>query len=96
MPLYRLAVLRDERGISVTSMLCTHQTCLLKTAVNSGALFECPCHGSRFSVDGTPINGPATEPLPRYRAEFSGKGLLTVYLDELVSAKWRLPYQPSV
>jgi Rieske Fe-S protein len=25
--------------------------------------WDCPCHGSQFAVDGTPLNAPAINPL---------------------------------
>ena len=31
---------------------------------NADRAWECPCHGSRFAVDGTVIQGPANRPLP--------------------------------
>ena len=39
---------------------CTHAGCAL-TVKNGG--IECPCHGSKFALDGSFVNGPAVEPL---------------------------------
>ncbi len=39
---------------------CTHAGCAL--ALKNGGI-ECPCHGSRFELDGAVERGPATEPL---------------------------------
>lgn len=39
---------------------CTHAGCAL--AVKNGGI-ECPCHGSRFTLDGDVERGPAVEPL---------------------------------
>lgn len=39
---------------------CTHAGCAL-TVKNGG--IECPCHGSKFALDGTVVHGPAVNPL---------------------------------
>lgn len=39
---------------------CTHAGCAL--AIKNGGI-ECPCHGSRFELDGAVARGPAVEPL---------------------------------
>jgi len=43
------------------SLICTHQGC--DASVTTSNIVECPCHLSRFSNDGSVINGPATLPL---------------------------------
>ena len=39
---------------------CTHAGCAL--AIKNGGI-ECPCHGSRFELDGAVAHGPAVDPL---------------------------------
>jgi glycine/D-amino acid oxidase-like deaminating enzyme/nitrite reductase/ring-hydroxylating ferredoxin subunit len=52
---------QDGRLHSV-SLRCTHLGCLLR--FNSAERsWDCPCHGSRFGVDGSVLEGPATTPL---------------------------------
>ncbi|WP_030420725.1 FAD-dependent oxidoreductase [Streptomyces sp. NRRL F-5065] len=61
----RLAVYRDEDGTAhAVSARCTHLGCLVAFNAAEKA-WECPCHGSRFGVDGEVIEGPATTPLER-------------------------------
>ncbi|WP_410663419.1 FAD-dependent oxidoreductase [Amycolatopsis sp. lyj-84] len=58
-------VYRDQAGaLHAVSLRCTHLGCLLRF---NGAerSWDCPCHGSRFDVDGAVLEGPAVEPLPR-------------------------------
>lgn len=40
---------------------CTHAGCALTGIRDDQAV--CPCHGSRFSMDGAAVRGPATQPL---------------------------------
>ncbi|MEV6431854.1 Rieske (2Fe-2S) protein [Nocardia sp. NPDC051463] len=43
------------------SSVCTHAGC--KVADVSGGTINCACHGSKFGLDGSVVNGPATRPL---------------------------------
>ena len=43
------------------SSVCTHAGCTVSEVVD-GAI-SCTCHGSKFNLDGTVANGPATKPL---------------------------------
>jgi glycine/D-amino acid oxidase-like deaminating enzyme/nitrite reductase/ring-hydroxylating ferredoxin subunit len=59
----QIAAYRDENGVLYTlSATCTHLGCVVEwnTAERT---WDCPCHGSRFSATGTPIEGPALSPL---------------------------------
>jgi glycine/D-amino acid oxidase-like deaminating enzyme/nitrite reductase/ring-hydroxylating ferredoxin subunit len=54
----------DEGVLHAVSLRCTHLGCLLR--FNSAETsWDCPCHGSRFDVDGNVLEGPAVSPLDR-------------------------------
>lgn len=59
----RLAVYRDVAGeYHAVSAICTHLGC--QVAFNRAEKsWDCPCHGSRFAIDGSVIDGPAVTPL---------------------------------
>lgn len=60
-----LLVARDERGFMALWQHCTHAGCLVE--VNAAErTFDCPCHGSRFELDGQLRDGPAEEGLPHF------------------------------
>ncbi len=69
----QLAVYRDEKGeLHAVSSVCTHLGC--HVAFNSAQKsWDCPCHGSRFSIDGEVLDGPAVRPLERYEVKASPK-----------------------
>ncbi|WP_027408105.1 FAD-dependent oxidoreductase [Anoxybacteroides tepidamans] len=61
----RAGAYKDENGtLSIVDTTCTHMGCELEW--NSGdRTWDCPCHGSRFSVCGDVIEGPAKQPLKK-------------------------------
>jgi glycine/D-amino acid oxidase-like deaminating enzyme/nitrite reductase/ring-hydroxylating ferredoxin subunit len=64
----KLAVYRDQSGVvHALSAICTHQGC--QVAFNAvERSWDCPCHGSRFAIDGTVLDGPAMKPLEKRQA----------------------------
>jgi len=59
----RRGVFRDERGqVHVVSAVCTHMGCVLGWNPVDRT-WDCPCHGSRFALDGSVVHGPATTDL---------------------------------
>lgn len=61
--LKKIAAYRDKDGaIHACSAACTHLGCHLHW--NSfERCWDCPCHGSHFSIDGAVLNAPAIHPL---------------------------------
>lgn len=62
----KLAVYRDDEGsVHAVSAICTHQGC--QVAFNPvERSWDCPCHGSRFDIDGRVLDGPAKKPLEKH------------------------------
>lgn len=65
----KIAAYRDEAGkLYARSAACTHVGCHLHW--NSfETCWDCPCHGSHFAFDGTPLNAPAVSPLAEIEIE---------------------------
>ncbi len=76
----RVFVVRDGKTFRAVSAVCTHLGCTVRPEAVEEAdpsdperrrlqvyTFACPCHGSRYRADGTPVSGPAPGPLAAYR-----------------------------
>jgi len=64
----KTAAARDREGVlHLVSPTCTHMGC--DVAWNPvEQTWDCPCHGSRFDMDGCVLHGPATAPLENLSA----------------------------
>lgn len=66
----KFGVYRDENGmLHWVSAVCTHLKCIVKWN-NDEKSWDCPCHGSRFSIHGEVMNGPANDPLDYHTEEY--------------------------
>jgi len=70
----KLAVFKDEEGyLHALSPRCTHMGCTVDWN-NAERTWDCPCHGSRYSVEGDVLQGPAAKPLPLVQVKGARKG----------------------
>ncbi|MDD4658711.1 MAG: FAD-dependent oxidoreductase [Eubacteriales bacterium] len=68
----KIGVYRDtEDKLHKVDITCTHFGCELKWN-SAESTWDCPCHGSRFSPDGSIVDGPALKPLSIPGGEESG------------------------
>jgi len=60
---HKAAAFRDESGsVRAVSPICTHRGCQVAFN-NAEQTWDCPCHGSRYDVEGKVIHGPAVRDL---------------------------------
>lgn len=79
-------IIHGSEGFYALSAVCTHLGCLTSWAPELGKI-ACPCHGSKFNLEGTKVDGPAPRPLPWLRMWLSDEGDLIVDRSTTVPAR---------
>ena len=105
LPDQRLFVFREGNVFHAISAVCTHLGCTVRAealsqpetrTVEGSPLrlthrFACPCHGSRYTGDGSNVAGPAPRPLAWYQLSLApDDGQLVVDLAREVERDFRL------
>jgi cytochrome b6-f complex iron-sulfur subunit len=74
----RVCIVREGNRVAAISTTCTHLGCIVAPSATG---FQCPCHGSRFDVDGNVTGGPAPKALSWYAVTLTPSGELEVDKD---------------
>lgn len=80
---HRAYVIRSPDGFRALSSVCTHLGCITRYQPDQRVI-ACPCHGSRFSLDGEVLAGPAPRPLPQFQMALTTDGEIEVDTGVLV------------
>jgi cytochrome b6-f complex iron-sulfur subunit len=75
----------ETKGVAAIYKVCTHLGCIYAwTATNNR--FECPCHGSKYRLDGRRIESPAPRTLDRFKLEALADDRTTVLAEAELDA----------
>jgi cytochrome b6-f complex iron-sulfur subunit len=79
-------VIHGTEGFYALSAICTHLGCMTTWSADQNQI-ACPCHGSKFNVDGVKTAGPAPRPLPWLRVWISDEGDLMIDRSTTIPAR---------
>jgi nitrite reductase/ring-hydroxylating ferredoxin subunit len=71
----RIMLVRKGERLYATTATCTHKDCIVKHVQGE---IRCPCHGSRFDLNGEVTKGPAKSPLARLAIAQNAAGRIVV------------------
>lgn len=64
-----------QTAFTALTAVCTHQACTVNGF--ESPVYVCPCHGSRYNLQGGVVQGPAPASLRQFQTDFTGD-LLTI------------------
>ncbi len=69
-------LIQNDKGFTALSLVCTHLGCTVESQPGG---FACPCHGSRFDLEGKVTHGPASQALSVFRFETKPDGKMHMF-----------------
>ncbi len=83
---------RDDGGLYAMTSLCTHERCDLKAyGIVSAESLVCDCHGSKYTLDGKRLSGPAPASLAHLKLTVNADKTISVDPNVTVEASVRTP-----
>ena len=74
-------LIHSDEGLRALYVVCTHLGCLYKWS-ETNSRFECPCHGSKFTLTGDYIEGPAPRSLDQFEVRVVVDDILAAATEE--------------
>jgi cytochrome b6-f complex iron-sulfur subunit len=85
----RILVVREGGKIYAPSAKCTHKGCAVRA---KDGQIVCPCHSSKYDLQGAPKSGPAKKPLFRFGISVNAAGHIIVdKTKQFEQPKWNDP-----
>jgi menaquinol-cytochrome c reductase iron-sulfur subunit len=73
-------VRKSDTDFQVYNGRCVHLGCAYSWKADQN-VFECPCHGGRYSIDGVVMGGPPPRPLDSLSSRVESGNLLVEFVD---------------
>lgn len=74
--------IRDsEESIRSLDPTCTHEKCQVAFNAEKKTI-DCPCHGSRYDLEGKVLQGPAPKPLESFDSYIDAKNRIIISLED--------------
>lgn len=82
----------DIKGVAAIYKVCTHLGCIYAWTPSNNR-FECPCHGSKYRLDGRRIESPAPRSLDRFKLEALAEDKSTVLAEAVLEGDFYSPVE---
>ena len=66
-----IIIRNTETEFIVLTSKCSHQGCQVGKPDMTNKSITCPCHGSKYNLQGGIINGPTTSPLKKFNSTYN-------------------------
>ena len=80
------------KGVAAIYKVCTHLGCIYAWTPSNNR-FECPCHGSKYRLDGRRIESPAPRSLDRFKLEALAEDKSTVLAEAVLEGDFYSPVE---